>query len=324
MKRILIIGAAVALVNIVDVDGVGVLGAQDRVAEVVAAARQALGGDTLDTVTALSAEGPFRRSAGQRDIEGTLSLLIVRPDKVRRAEEMSMPGMSGGPSVERISTYNGTSAWDDVQNRGMRGGGMQIVMRGPGDGPGGPGGAITPEQMEEARVRRMKAELQRWTMAFFAESPQAFADGGVAESPEGQADVLETTDEAGRPLRLFVDQQTHLPLMLQYREIRPRMMLGGPGGPGGPGGGRRGGGPGGAAGERPTEEQMKQRIEEMRKQGPPEASAMAMYFADYRKVNGVMLPHRINLSVDGQPNEEWTIDRYRINPNVKASDFEKP
>jgi hypothetical protein len=68
--------------------------------------------------------------------------------------------------------------------------------------------------------------------------------------------VVEVKNEAGQAVRLFVDQQSHLPLMLQYMEVRPRFnIMGGPGGPGGPGGGRRvgfffwgGGGGGGGFG----------------------------------------------------------------------------
>ena len=60
-------------------------------------------------------------------MEGTLSLVLVRPDKLRRSEEMSMGGMVGGPTVERVSAFNGTDAWDDIQNRGGMGGGMQMV-----------------------------------------------------------------------------------------------------------------------------------------------------------------------------------------------------
>ncbi len=303
----------------IDVErGAAVLDAQDRVADVLAATRTALGGDTLAALTSVSAEGPFRRSMGQRDMEGTLTLLIVRPDRLRRSEEMGMAGMAGGPTIERISVLNGAEAWDDMQNRGGMGGGMQMVMRGPdGAGPGG-SGVLTPEQIEQARVRRMRTELQRWTVALFADSPHPFTDGGVAESPEGKADILETKDDAGRAVRLFVDQQTHLPLMLQYQEVRPRVSMMGPGGPGG---GRRGGGP---PRERPSEEEMKQRLEELRKQGPPEASPVAMYFTDYRTVDGVMLPHRLNISVNGEPNEEWTVDKFKVNPAVKASEFEKP
>jgi hypothetical protein len=172
------------------------------VAEVTAQVKKALGGDKLAAVKAVTAEGPFRRTMGQRDMEGTIVLTVVRPDKLRRSEEMGMGGMVGGPTVERVSAFNGTEAWDDIQNRGGMGGGMRMEIRGPG-GPGGPGGAgspVTPEQMEQQRVRRMKMELQRWTVALFAESAQPFTDAGVAESPDGKADVLETKDEAGRSL----------------------------------------------------------------------------------------------------------------------------
>lgn len=317
MKKLVVVVAAVLLANVVEINQ-GPLSAQDRVAEVVAQVKTALGGDKLASVKVVSAEGPFRRSMGQRDMEGTISLVVVRPDKLRRTEEMSMGGMVGGPAVERTSAFNGTEAWDDVQNRGGMGGGMRLEMRaGPGPGgPGGPGGSpLTEEQVNQQRVRRLKMELQRWTVALFADSAQPFIDGGVAESPDGKADVLETRDEAGRPVRLFVDQATHLPLMVQYMEVRPRVMMrGGPGGPGGPV----------AGGDRPTEEQMRQRVEEMRRQGPPDPSQFALHLSDYKKVDGVMLPHRIGVSIEGKPSEEWTIEKFKVNPSIKASDFEKP
>ena len=69
---------------------------------------------------------------------------------------------------------------------------------------------------------------------------------------------------------------------------------------------------------------MQQRMEEMRKQGPPPPSQFAMHLGDYKKVDGVMLPHKIDVSIEGQPNEEWTIEKFKVNPSVKASEFEKP
>jgi hypothetical protein len=158
----------------------------------------------------------------------------------------------------------------------------------------------------------MKMELHRWTVALFAQSATPFTYAGVAESPDGKADVLEVKDEAGRPVRLFIDQATHLPLMVQYMEIRPRVMISG--GPGGPGGG----------GDRPSKEEMQRRVEEMRKQGPPQPSQFTMHLGDYKSVDGVMLPHKFDMAVEGQPTEEWTVERYRVNPSIKASDFEKP
>jgi hypothetical protein len=323
MKRFAILGATMLLANAFErpATPTAVVHAQDRVAELIARVQQTLGGEKLAAVKALTAEGPFRRSIGQRDMEGTIALTVVRPDKLRRSEEMTMGGIVGGPTVERVSAFNGTEAWDDVQNRGGMGAGMQIRMMGPG-GPGSApaaGGVLTPEQIEQQRTRRMKMELQRWTVALFADSAQPFAHAGVAESPDGRADVLETTDEAGRAVRLFVDQATHLPVMLQYQEVRPRVMMAGPGG-----GRGRGAGGAPAAGQPPSDEEVQRRIEELRKQGPPPHSAFTMHLSDYKKVDGVLLPHKVDISIDGEPNEEWTIEKFRVNPSIKADDFTKP
>jgi hypothetical protein len=288
------------------------LAAVDQSADVLQQARAALGGDgTLSSVNALSLEGPFRREMGPRQMEGTVVLTLALPDRMHRSEEMSLPG---GASVERISVLAGDAAWDDVQNRGGMGGGMIMTQfRGPG------GQQMDPHAMEQARVRRMKAELQRWRLALFAAADEPLTHAGVAESPDGKADVFEIKDDRGQPLRLFIDQRTHLPLMLSFQEVRPRMMMrGAPGGPGG----RGQGGPGapGAGGQRPDPEEIRRRIEA---EGPPKPSAINLYLGEYQSVDGIMLPHRITQSVDGKPSEEWTIEKVKVNPAVKAEMFEK-
>jgi hypothetical protein len=330
MRSVISTAAIVMVASLVHVERISYspLAAQDRVAGIVSAARKALGGeDKLAGIKTLTAEGPFRRSMGGRDMEGTVTLTIARPDKMKRVEEMQMGGMVGGPSIERTSVLAGATAWDDMQNRGGMGGGMQIVMRGPGEGPGPGGGAgPTPEQLNEARVRRMRVQLQRLMAALIADAGTPWADGGIAESPDGKADILETKEETGRPLRLFIDQASHLPLMVQYQDPKPMVMInGGPGrGPGGPGGGPGGGavrgGPGGPPPMNP--EEMQRRVAEMQR-NPPPLGTFAMHLGDYKKVDGVMLPHTIETSLDGEPNEEWTIEKYKVNPQVKNDTWEK-
>ena len=144
---------------------------------------------------------------------------------------------------------------------------------------------LTEEQMNAARIRRMKMDLQRWTIAFLADSNQPFTDAGRAESPDGPADVLETTDEAGRAVRYFIDPASHLPLMVQYQEVRAQAM--------------------------PA-------------QGSPRTTTVALHLSAYKKVDGVMMPHQIDTSVNGQASEAWTIDTFKINPKVKANAFQKP
>jgi hypothetical protein len=301
---------------------------QDRVAGIISATRKALGGDdTITGLKGLTAEGPYRRTMGGRDMEGTSTLTLVRPDKMRRVDEMQMGGMVGGPMIERTSVLNGTTAWDDTANRGGMGGGMQIVMRGPGEGPGPGGGAAqTPEQMNEVRVRRMRVQMQRLTAALLADAGTPWVDAGIAESPDGKADILETKEETGRTLRLFIDQESKLPLMVQYQDPKPMVMInGGPGrGPGGPGGpGTRGpAGAGAGGGTPPSPEEVQKRIAEMQKT-PPQLGTFAMHLSDYKKVDGIMLPHKIETSLDGEPNEEWTIEKYKVNPQIKADVWEK-
>jgi hypothetical protein len=306
---------------------------QDRVAGIVSAARKALGGeDKVAGLKGLTAEGPFRRSMGGRDLEGTLTVTIARPDKMKRLEEMQMGGMVGGPMIERTSVLAGTTAWDDTQNRSGMGGGMQIMIRGAGDGPG-PGGAAapTPEQLNEVRVRRMRVQLQRFMAALVADAGTPWVDAGIAESPDGKADILETKEETGRTLRLFIDQETHLPLMVQYQDPKPMVMINGgpgrgPGGPGGPGGPSVRGGPGaapGAGGPPPMpQDEVQKRVAEMQRT-PPQLGTFAMHLSDYKKVDGLMLPHKIETSLDGEPNEEWTVEKYKVNPTIKADTWEK-
>ncbi len=331
--------AAIVMTAAFSFDGVSIapIAAQDRVAGIIAETRKALGGDKAAGLKTLTAEGPFRRSMGGRDMEGTVIVTIARPDKMHRLEDMAMGGMVGGPSIERTMVLNGTTSWEDSQNRGGMGGGMRIMIAG-GPGSGGPNGP-TPEQINEARTRRMRVQFQRLTAALFADAGLQWVDAGVAESPEGKADILEAKEETGRTLRLFIDQNTHLPLMVQYQDPKPMVMINGgpgrgPGGPGGPGAGgppppppppagahTPGGPPAPPAAPMPPEE-MQRRVEEMRR-NPPPLGTYAMHLSDFKKVDGVMLPHRIETSLDGEPNEEWTIEKFKVNPSVKADLWEK-
>ena len=325
MRRVTAFSVALIVASLIQLDGVG---AQDRVASILKDTRKALGGeDKIAGLKTLVAEGPFRRTMGGRDMEGTLVVTLGRPDKMHRLEEMQMGGMVGGPTIERTSVLAGTTAWDDTQNRGGMGGGMRIMIA-DGPRPGGAGGP-TPEQLNEARVRRMKVSLQRLSAALLADAGTPWVDAGVAESPDGKADILETKEDTGRTLRLFIDQQTHLPLMVQYQDPKPMVMINGPGGPGGPGRGPGAPGappaPGAQAGPPPTPpspEEMQKRLAEMQK-NPPPLGTYEMHLSDYKKVDGVMLPHKIDTSLDGQPNEEWTIEKFKVNPQIKADTWEK-
>jgi hypothetical protein len=322
---------------------VPVAAAQTDATAIVAEARKALGGvQKIDGVQTFGLEGSFRRMMGPRQMEGSVEVIAQRPDRMRRIEDLAIGGMSGGPTIERIMTLNGDRGWDESNQRGGGGGGM-FQMRMGGPPPGGPGGPRgeggeppSPEQIEKFRGRMLRQELDRWMFAFFVSSSQPIAHVGTAQAPDGTADVLEIKDDRGQPVRLFIDQQTHLPLMLQYQTQRPRIVtVGGPaGGPGGPGAaGRPGQAPPAAAGspgqagqaatgdgQRPDPEAIRRQIDA---QGPPPPVTATMRLSDYRTVSGVLLPHRIEQSIGDDPTEELIIEKFRINPSVKADLFEK-
>lgn len=347
MRSVISTAAIVMVASLVEVDRVSFSplalalartesGGQDRVAGILAATKQAMGGeDKVAALKGLTAEGPFRRAMGGRDMEGVVTLTIERPDKMRRVEEMQLGGMVGGPTIENVSVLTGNTSWQDSQNRGGMGGGMRIMIN-QGPGPGGPGGsAMTPEQIDEARTRRMKVDFYRMTAVLLADAGTPWVDAGIAESPEGKADILETKEGTGRTLRLFIDQGTKLPLMVHDQDPKPRIMInsGGPGGPGrgrgGPGSGpdgprMRGGRGAPGAGDSPpiTPEQIKERIAEMQRT-PPEMGTYAMHLSDFKKVDGIMLPHKIETSLDGEPNQEWTIEKYKVNPQIKPDVWQK-
>lgn len=334
MRRVTSVAVAMLIASAIQFDGISMspIAAQDRVAGIISAARKALGGeDKIAGLKTLTAEGPFRRSMGGRDMEGTLIVTLGRPDKMHRLEEMQMGGMVGGPVIERTMAVNGASSWEDTQNRGGMGGGMRIMMAGPGQGPGG--GTLSPEQINEARTRRMRVQMHRLTAALLADAGTQWVDAGIAESPDGKADILECKEETGRTLRLFIDQETKLPLMVQYQDPKPMVMVAGGRGPGGPGGpppppppppagAPVAGGPPLPPPAPMSQEEMQKRIEEMRR-NPPPLGTYAIHLSEFKKVDGIMLPHKLETSLDGEPNEEWTIEKFKVNPSIKAELWEK-
>jgi hypothetical protein len=65
--------------------------------------------------------------------------------------------------------------------------------------------------------------------------------------------------------------------------------------------------------------------EQEAKAGPPQEVEHQVRFSDFRKVGGLMLPHRITQTSDtNDMTEEWEITKYEINPQLKADTFKKP
>jgi len=308
-------------------------------ASVLAEARQALGGaEKLAAITKLQANGTTRRANGNFNLEGDAEVFVELPGKFRRNESLGIG--AGGPGIERTEILNGsefstqTSGGDfGGRGRGRFGGGFPVGAPGAapgggaGDGRGGP--QVDPERLREAQRRALQSEVNRLLLGLLLTSETPVAWIGTAQSPDGSADVLEVKSPEGEATRLFIDQVTHMPLMLTWTGAA-RGGFGGRGGQGrggqgrgvpgngnqaeGPPAGPPAGGEPAAAGADATQGRRGRGA-----QGPP--VTLEMHLSEYKAVNGVKLPHLITRATGGEVNEEWVVKSYKINPNFKANTF---
>ncbi len=185
-------------------------------AAVLAQAREALGGEKkLSAVRSFVATGETRQIRGENLVPIVFEINVEFPDKYSRRDET--PAVESGYST---AGFNG----DDLIQLPVPAAPMAMP---PGMArPGGPP-PPTPEQMaatmaaqRKARVATLKQDFTRLTLGMFAASfpsyPLTFTRIGIAESPQGKADVIEAKGPAGFTARLMINQATHLPVMLTW------------------------------------------------------------------------------------------------------------
>jgi len=201
---------------------------------ILAQAREALGGEKrLSAVKNFVATGRTRQVRGDNLVPIEFEIAVELPDKYVRKDEI--PAQESGPTS---TGFNGNEL-------------IQLpVPTAPvlpaGDGRAGGPPAPSPAQLEAmrtARVAAVKQDFVRLTLGMFAGSfdsyPLTFTYVGQAEAPQGKADVIEAKAPPNFTMRLFVNSETHLPIMVSWQAPAGRggPGRGGPGGPGGPGGG---------------------------------------------------------------------------------------
>ena len=231
-----------------------------------------------------------------------------------------------------VSGFNGDRPLQKLALGGMPGGGGMVIRMGGAGAPAAGGEKPTPEQMEQmtkAMVRSSQGEASRFMLGWFAMAHPAsnaqYTYAGEAESPDGKAYVIDVKNADNFTARLFIDQQTSLPLMVTYKAPLPRMIGAGPGLQVAAGGGahvvRQ------EAGREPTEEERKKlretaekQIQELQKQAPVLAD-YAIYFEDWRDTEGVKFPFKMRRATEGTTTEEWTVNRIKVNPKVDPKRF---
>jgi hypothetical protein len=351
-------------------------------AAILAQARQALGGEKkLTAVKSFTATGQTRQVRGDNLVPIEFEIFVELPDKYLRKDEI--PAQESGPTA---SGFNGEEWLQDppppappaapatppAAAAAPGGGAPGAAGRGPDPrvpvpggagmpGPGGMPGGARPNPAA-ARVATLKQDFTRLTLGMFATSfpayPLTFTYVGEAEAPQGKAEVLDAKGPNNFTIRLFINKDTHLPIMVSWtppapmgRGMPPGMGRGpAPAAPGAPGApapptappagergappappaagaaapptGQRGAPPAGAAPAGAAPGAAPGGAPAGARPGPAAPVENRLYFADYRDVDGMQFPFRLRRAVGADTIEETTFDRYKINAKIDPKKFE--
>jgi len=278
--------------------------------EILKQARAAIWDETKSKpLQSLSINASRRFARGERQVEVEMTLEALFPDKFLQTDTITH---SVGFGFTAMRAVNGSQAWFSAESNTSAVEAAKLAMAGlppksgskrisiqsgqPGGGMGamlgnlgGVAGARPPEQSAEQSIHVGFARLLLvWLGATPSSMPVEFTYAGqaVAQADGKKADVLNVTGPNDFAARLFIHSDTHQVLMLSYKAVS-------------------------------------------RNRDAQEASANASeaearwVVSDYRNVNGLSLPHRLVIFLDGRPVEEVNIKKVKINPSLKPSMFER-
>ena len=308
LSTIVHVACAVALAS-----GPAASHSDEKAAALVAAARQALGGvEKLAGVNALSLRASYRREltgaagaapAGANvmimtrgasadgppaQLSGEIEIDVQLPDKYIKVDTST-----GAFTATRVEGFDGDRPFSDFSSNTP---GVRITGMRAGDGP----------DATALMLRRTRADLARLLLGATAGTqpgfPVTFSYAGRAESPDGTADALDVKGPDGFEARLFLDADTHLPLMLTYMAPEPRVVV------------RtiRAGAP-----EPPKAEASADAAPE----APLKLVEFRIYFSDFRETGGLRLPYRVVRGTVSGTTEEWEVRSYKLNPRLKPDRF---
>jgi hypothetical protein len=201
---------------------------------VLAQARKVLGGEQkLAALKALSIRGSYRREAqampgggagsvfismvgpgpggsgggpGGGQMAGEIEIDVEFPDKYIKVD-----AGTGMMAMTRTEGFEGDRPFADISSSQP---GMRVMANRPDD-----------PAAQQMALRRSREDLARLLLGIVAGTQPSFAVtytyAGQAESPDGKADVIDVKGADNFTARLFLDAQSHLPLMLTYIAPEP-------------------------------------------------------------------------------------------------------
>src|SRR5688572_16814653 len=149
-----------------------------RAASILAESRKALGGDDkLGAIKTIEIKGTARRGAGDVNVEGDMTIVMERPGKYLRKEQILLgnggidvvEGLNGGESWDE-QKFSGGMNFDDGGEGGRRGGGGFRQGGAPGQQPAA--GATPDEAAKQAALAARQSEVARIALALFLTTDQ--------------------------------------------------------------------------------------------------------------------------------------------------------
>lgn len=280
---------------------------QTDAAAILAAARQALGGDsTLNAVASFSVTGSARVDAGGRaNYDESVEFHCQLPDKFVRISHRTMDfGPLGTGSATQWHGFNGNDLIDDDRSTGSSP--VPLVIRPE---------AATPAAAAAERARlvglQKRAFVEFVTPLFvlpFVSQPLTMSSAGRVAGPTGPADAINAIGIDGFTWQLLFDPSTHLLAAMTWMD-KPIVTV--------------------SSSQRVTVSPQRGTVG-MSSPGPllpanPTAGLpdvqWQLAFTDYRVDDGVRWPHRIARTYPGRDYELVRLGKFRINPKINASVF---
>lgn len=282
--------------------------------DLIKRARAAIGGeDALNKVLTLSASGKLRRFIKyvsvqspkkvvekEKTLSGKVELDFLLPDKFRkRVSGQTLRGFG----YKYVEVVNDARAWRNPPLRAISSNRDNRVVD-----------VDDFERTVQMQERGAKQQLTFFSLALMLQTlpsfPLEFSYAGRIQSYSGLADVIVATGAEDFQSFLLFDPNTHLPLSVAviFIDSRQRTVLVE------------------AAGlfDRKFMMDTFQRARQERREGmsPPRRYEMHLQFSDYRQTAGVMWPHRITTTLNGETIEELTFDDFEINRSINPKKFE--
>ncbi len=292
----------------------------ERAIELLKQARAAIGGEpAISSIQSLSISGKSHRQLqlpdqSAKELNGEFELHMLLPDKMMRLEKM-MIGTPDGAERPNISDDKDVKIFKDARVKIIRGGDME---RG---------------EAEKVMRQHEQSEIAHWMLGLLLTPPPAF-DATYNYVGEGdvegiRAEIIEAQSAGGFAMKIYLDKNSHLPLMMSYQGSLPRIPFGQGLKIEGPGDGgedivivrhRKEGESGqelpriivkGKDGETVVQDGDKFTLPASAPEF--ENALIQVRFSDFRTEGGVMLPHTLTQLVNGKVETVWTVERYDIN-----------